>query len=409
MTSAPAALFGTVNSDLWKAHITVLTRRQPLGKGRLLRNTNFGAEWLARYGRQRGRPSSIDADRSSDRLGRMAIERHRARYGRFGFPAAGIGVLVLIIWAATGAGYFWPGWVWFGLAVPFAIRGALRWSLGVSRRRGLAVHGALSLVAALICVVVWLLAGAGYPWPLWPVLGLAVALGIHIALFPPSSASTEQLVERVGTLTESRKTVIEIQEAELRRIERDLHDGAQARLVSLGMSLGMADEILRDDPEAARRLLADARASASKALSDLRDLVSGIRPPVLADLGLQGAIDALVVTVPIPVNVTVQLPGSPPEPIESAVYFAVAEAMANVVKHSGARWSWISCDYWDGVLVATVGDDGVGGADPAKGSGLSGIQRRLSAFDATLRVDSPPGGPTVVTVEVPCELSSPKT
>jgi signal transduction histidine kinase len=144
------------------------------------------------------------------------------------------------------------------------------------------------------------------------------------------------------------------------------------------------------------------------ALAELRGLVRGIRPPLLADLGLQGAIDALVVTVPIPVGVAVQLSGSPPEPIESAVYFAVAEAVANFVKHSEARRGWISCIYRDGLLVATVGDNGVGGADPTKGSGLSGIERRLSAFDATLRVVSPKGGPTEVTVEVPCELSSPK-
>jgi signal transduction histidine kinase len=326
-------------------------------------------------------------------------------------PAVALGVVVLIVWAATGASYFWPGWVWFGLVLPFALVGALRWSTGQQQGRRLAMHGALSLLVELICIAVWLLSGhgGGYPWPVWPLLGLVVALGIHVMVAPPSAGAARELARRVGTLTESRKTVIEIQEAELRRVERDLHDGAQARLVSLGMSLGLADEALEEDPEAARRYLAEARTSAGLALADLRDLVRGIRPPVLADLGLAGAIEALAMTVPIPVEVSVSLPGTPPEAVESAVYFAIAEAVANVIKHSSAGRSWVSCTYGDGRLVGIVGDDGVGGADPANGSGLKGIERRLAAFDATLGVSSPPGGPTVVTLEVPCELSSPRT
>jgi signal transduction histidine kinase len=197
---------------------------------------------------------------------------------------------------------------------------------------------------------------------------------------------------------------------ELRRVERDLHDGAQARLVSLGMNLGLAEQLMETDPAQAKGLLADARAHAGEALSDLRDLVRGIHPPVLADRGLEAAIRALVVTSPIPVEVTVDLPpGSLPDPVESAVYFAVAESIANVVKHSAANKAWIRLEETEGIFSVVIGDDGNGGADPDRGSGLAGIARRLAAFDGTLSVVSPPGGPTILRMDIPCELSSPKT
>ena len=216
--------------------------------------------------------------------------------------------------------------------------------------------------------------------------------------------------ERVGTLTESRRSVLEIQELELRRVERDLHDGAQARLVSLGMSLGLAEQLMETDPAQAQQLLADARTSAGAALSDLRDLVRGIHPPVLADRGLEGGVRALVVTVPIPVEVTMDLPpGGLADPVESALYFAVAESIANIVKHSGAAQAWIRAEHTAEMFWVVIGDDGCGGADPGRGSGLAGVARRLAAFDGTLSVVSPQGGPTILRVEIPCEPSSPKT
>jgi signal transduction histidine kinase len=172
----------------------------------------------------------------------------------------------------------------------------------------------------------------------------------------------------------------------------------------------MADELLDTDPAEARRLLVDARTAAGAALADLRALVQGIHPPVLADRGLDGAIQALVLAVPIPVAATIVLPGARlPLPVESAAYFAVAEALTNVVKHSGAATAWIQVHLADGKLSMVVGDDGIGGADPDQGTGLRGIERRLAAFDGTLRVSSPPAGPTLVTLEVPCEPSSQKT
>jgi signal transduction histidine kinase len=220
---------------------------------------------------------------------------------------------------------------------------------------------------------------------------------------------TELLEERVQVLTESRAVSVDHSAAELRRIERDLHDGAQARLVALGMNLGMADDLFASDPEAARRLVAEARATTGAALGDLRSVVRGIHPPVLADRGLVGAIEALALDMAVPVSVRAALSGRPPAPVESAVYFAVAECLANTGKHSGAAHVWAELSHDGTALRVLVGDDGVGGADPNDGTGMTGVMRRLSAFDGTMRVSSPIGGPTLVTLEVPCALSSPKT
>jgi signal transduction histidine kinase len=224
-------------------------------------------------------------------------------------------------------------------------------------------------------------------------------------LAPTRSAMTEQ----VARLTESRSQVVDASSAELRRIERDLHDGAQARLVSVGLSIGLAEQAVRDDPDLALSLLAEARASSGQALSELRALVRGIHPPVLAERGLDGAVQALALTLPLPVDVHTGLPGRAPGPVESAVYFAIAEALANVAKHSAANHAWVQLDYAHGTLVAIVGDNGAGGASPRAGGGLHGIEQRLAAFDGVLAVTSPPGGPTLVTMELPCELCLART
>ena len=195
---------------------------------------------------------------------------------------------------------------------------------------------------------------------------------------------------------------MDVQEAELRRIERDLHDGAQARLVALGMSLGMAEQKLTTDPEAAAELLADARAGAGEALRELRDLARGIHPPVLADRGLDAAVRALAAASPISVTVSATVPERPKPPVESAAYFVVAEALANAGKHSGARRVDVRILSGDGVLSVEVHDDGTGGADPS-GGGLSGLRRRVEALDGSLRVLSQPGGPTTIRAELPCE------
>jgi signal transduction histidine kinase len=219
----------------------------------------------------------------------------------------------------------------------------------------------------------------------------------------------KEMAARVGELAESRWDAVDASAAELRRIERDLHDGAQARLVALGMNIGFAEQMVRENPDLALTLLAEARESSGEALSELRALVRGIHPPALAERGLDGAVRALALSLPLPVDVHIDLPARPSAPVESAAYFAIAEALANVVKHSGAARAWAQLEYDDGRLVAIVGDDGAGGAHPRTGGGLQGIERRLKAFDGMVAVTSPPGGPTQVTMELPCELSLART
>jgi signal transduction histidine kinase len=223
------------------------------------------------------------------------------------------------------------------------------------------------------------------------------------------AARARQLTRRVQLLTQTRYDAVDTAAAELRRIERDLHDGAQARLVALGMSLQAAERLFPTSPEAALALVAEAKESSSLALTELRDLVRGIYPPVLADRGLADAIRALALDAPLPVELDIDLPGQVELPVASAVYFSVAEVLANVVKHARARSVRIQLSQAPHLLRAQVTDDGVGGADPAAGTGLAGVERRLATFDGILAVSSPPGGPTIVVIEVPCALSSPKT
>jgi signal transduction histidine kinase len=226
---------------------------------------------------------------------------------------------------------------------------------------------------------------------------------------PELAARARHLTQRVQTLTQTRHDAVDTAAAELRRIERDLHDGAQARLVALGMSLQAAQRLFPTNPEAALALVAEAKESSSLALTELRDLVRGIYPPVLADRGLADAIRALALDTPLPVELDIDLPREVELPVASAVYFSVAEALANVTTHAGARAVRIQLSYSSGLLRAQVTDDGSGGADPALGSGLAGVERRLATFDGILAVSSPPGGPTILVIEVPCALSSQKT
>ncbi|MGY1602362.1 sensor histidine kinase [Geodermatophilus sp. SYSU D00815] len=343
--------------------LAVVTRVQRRVTGRVL-----GHELTARYA-----PAPRDPVR---RLGAWARDSTRWRdysflaydgTGGLAMSAAVVGLTVLPFWY---------------LAAPFVLGGGWWW--------------------------MWLLAGpaAGLWWLLTPLLVRPRFLaGAHVLGWSPA-AELEREVERV---TASRAATVDSAAAELRRIERDLHDGVQARIASLGMNLGLAEVLLRRDPDAAEELLAEARLGATTALEDLRSVVRGMHPPVLADRGLAGAVEALALDVAVPVTVSAALPGRAPAPVESAVYFAVAEALANVVKHSGATRAWVRLSHDGGVLRAVVGDDGRGGADPAAGTGLAGVARRVDAFDGTLTVTSPPGGPTSVEVEVPCALSSSRT
>ncbi|MFF7471709.1 histidine kinase [Streptomyces sp. NPDC008092] len=217
-----------------------------------------------------------------------------------------------------------------------------------------------------------------------------------------------ELVERVRVLTETRKDAVDASAAELRRIERDLHDGAQARLVAMGMDLGTIEMLLDRDPEKARQLLAQTRQASVEALGELRDLVRGIHPPVLAERGLGDAVRALALRLPVPTEVAVELPGRADAPVESAAYFAVSEVLTNAVKHSGSDRIWVDLHHvpeGGGMLRISVTDHGRGGAVVGAGSGLTGVERRLGTFDGVLAVSSPAGGPTMVTMEIPCVLS----
>jgi signal transduction histidine kinase len=204
---------------------------------------------------------------------------------------------VTCLWALTGGG-FWPIWVWYGLAIPLALHGALRLATRARGRwRPVAIHGALSGWVSVTLLLTWAMAGSDELWPRIPIFCLAMLLGLHaviLALRP----NDHELTERVDELTRTRRGALDVQAHELRRIERDLHDGAQARLVALTMQLGRAEARLEEHPEAAE-LVREARGEASAAIAELRDLARGIAPPVLADRGLPAAVEALGARAPI--------------------------------------------------------------------------------------------------------------
>ncbi|MGH3478853.1 MAG: sensor histidine kinase, partial [Nocardioidaceae bacterium] len=230
-------------------------------------------------------------------------------------------------------------------------------------------------------------------WWVSPAL-LKARAHIDRALLKPRR--TEELEERVATLEETRAETVDYSAAELRRIERDLHDGAQARLVALSLNLGMADSMLERDPEAARKLVSDARETTDAALGELRSVVRGIHPPVLADRGLGAAVEALAARAPLPVTVINRLPDRRlPERVELAAYFVVSEALTNVAKHASALNASVALTEHDGLLEITVKDDGVGGADLDRGAGVRGLADRVAAIDGRLEIDSKPGRGTI--------------
>jgi signal transduction histidine kinase len=239
-----------------------------------------------------------------------------------------------------------------------------------------------------------------------PWLTVALAqLDVATARLLLSRSRTEelgQLGERVSQLETSRLAVVDSAEAERRRIERDLHDGAQQRLVSLAMNLGAAKERLSDDPDRAHQLVVEAHDEAKAALKDLRDLVRGIHPVILEDRGLDAALSAVVARSPIPVRLRVDVSPRPSTLVESTAYFVVSEALANVARHSRATEAHVEIVRAGDRLVIEVRDNGVGGADFDKGTGLVGLRSRVAALDGRMDLISPPGGPTTLLVEVPC-------
>ena len=236
------------------------------------------------------------------------------------------------------------------------------------------------------------------PWVVHALAGLDRSVATSLLGGGPSAA---ELSARLTRVEASRVAAVDAGEAERKRIERDLHDGAQQRLVSLAMDLGQAREKLATDPDEAARLVTEAHEEAKRALSDLRDLVRGIHPAILEDRGLDAALSAVVARCPVPVNLGVTLIRRPPAAVESTAYFVVSEALVNVARHSRATRATVSIGGSGDRLVVEVTDNGVGGADPARGTGLTGLHERVEAVGGWLRVISPTGGPTTILVELP--------
>jgi signal transduction histidine kinase len=210
--------------------------------------------------------------------------------------------------------------------------------------------------------------------------------------------------DEVRRIAESRAETIRAADAERRRMERDLHDGTQQRLVSMAMRLGLALATLEDLPDEARKVIERAHEDTKDALKELRDLVQGMHPAILADRGLDAALSGVVARAPIPVSLTVDLTGRRlPTAIEAVAFFIVSETLTNTAKHAGATQAHVTVAHQGKQLTVCIEDDGHGGADPRRGTGLQGLRQRAASVDGTLRIHSPHGGPTVITAELPCE------
>ncbi|MFC5182010.1 sensor histidine kinase [Actinomadura harenae] len=333
-------------------------------------------------------------------------------------PRVGAGRLLgwLFAWIVTSLAFGIVAVVCAGNAVATAVTVPLWWALPDGTRAG----GF----------------GAGVPLTGW---GTALTLGVGqfavfaaltFGLVPPlarlharisaallSPSATEELAQRVETLTETRVGALNAHGAELRRIERDLHDGTQARLVAIAMRLGTARESLDEDPQTVARLLREAHETTEEAMTELREVIRTIYPPILSDRGLSGALAALATQSPIPTTLDLGAPGSGdpdigapgigalgtvPAAVEAVAYFTIAEALTNAAKHSRAARCAVRLTRAGDRLTIEVTDDGIGGADETLGTGITGIRHRVLALDGTVHVHSPAGGPTTITVVLPC-------
>ena len=232
---------------------------------------------------------------------------------------------------------------------------------------------------------------------------LVDAVGAAASLALDNQRLTAELHAKLEELRASRARIVESSDAARRRIERDLHDGAQQRLVSLALKLRLARSRLPDEPQRAQQLLEDAGRELEVALAELRELARGIHPAVLSERGLDAALRALVNRAPLPVELTSATNGHLPDNVQAAAYFVVAEAITNVAKYAQASHAAVSVQHHDGRVVVEVSDDGVGGADPEKGSGLRGLADRVAALNGRLDVQSEPGHGTTVRAIIPCE------
>jgi signal transduction histidine kinase len=319
-------------------------------------------------------------------------------------------VVLGAIWALDGQGYLWPAWAWLGLGDLVLVEASAGWVWrrppGPVRRVACvwALVGAAGVILVFTWLLTWLLAGVHEFWPGWALLGLATAgSGYSLVALQDRvlvARGRRALRARIDMLTHTRRQALDAQAAELRRIERDLHDGAQARLVALTLQLGRAELRAHEQPEL-QELISDAQREARHAIAELRDLARGIVPPLLADRGLVAAVESLAARYGLGTSVQAGTRRTRAPAVESAAYFVVAEALTNTAKHARATRSWVSVADEQRALVVLVGDDGVGGADQL-GAGLAGLRARVEALDGSLRVDSPPRQGTVVEVRLPC-------
>ena len=302
-------------------------------------------------------------------------------YGLIRFPLSTLQfLLVTVVWSLALVLITAPAYTW---ALP---GGGAHIAGHLIRYPGALITGVLAGLVLLLAAPVltrWMAAGDA-----------AVARGLL-------GSGREELTARIGELETSRAKVMDAAEVERMRIERDLHDGAQQRLVSLAMDLGRAKAKFGTDPEGAAEIVSQAHDQAKEALAELRNLVRGVHPPVLSDRGLDAALSGLAALSPVPVTVSVELPSRPPAAIEAIAYFVVAEALTNIAKHAHAHHARILVVGVGDQLSVEIADDGVGGADPA-GQGLSGLAARVAGVDGQFRVTSPPGGPTTLEVTLPC-------
>jgi signal transduction histidine kinase len=314
------------------------------------------------------------------------------------------------IWALDGLGYFWPAWAWLGLGVLVVIDFGAAWAwarpAGAVRRVACVwtIVGVAGVILVFTWLLTWLLAGARSFWPAWALLGLATAgsayslIALHDRVLV--ARGRRALRARIDMLTRTRRQALDAQAAELRRIERDLHDGAQARLVALTLQLGRAELRVHDQPDI-HGLIVDAQREAHHAIAELRDLARGIVPPLLADRGLVAAVESLAARYGLGTSIETETHRGLAPAVESAAYFVVAEALTNTAKHANAERSWVRLTDEHRELAVLVGDDGCGGADP-RGSGLAGLRARVEALDGRLRVESPASGGTVLEARLPC-------
>ena len=325
-------------------------------------------------------------------------------------PATWRDMTHLIVGSTLGFGWFlMVGLIWIlplgALSVPFWYQHLPHHRLELFKMNGTGLFigslpGVLALSAATI-LLVWLLS----PTLLELANRIQTTLGRGLL-----GVSRPELERREESLRMTRGQAVSAAEAERRRIERDLHDGAQQRLVALAMDLGMAKAKLKsgseDDSEAAARLVAEAHEGVKLAVTELRDLARGIHPAVLTDRGLDAALSALAGRSPIPVEVDSALDWRPSPEIESAAYFVASEALANMAKHSQATRAWIDLEHRNDHLRLVVGDNGVGGAEANARGGLSGLADRIAPLDGILSISSPVGGPTQIIMEIPCQKPS---